>query len=120
MGVVSFLGNDATLAPDGIDVEGEIADESIGPQQTTNFIVRVKNRSATSVPNCTVFTEVLAGDVKVFPDNVGIVQLVSGETEEVTFLVQNPTDDVQTAYTFQVRLEYAFITYTSMHNFVRP
>jgi uncharacterized membrane protein len=112
------LGSDPVLT-NGIEATGQMEDDSIGPQQSTDFIVSVSNKSNTPVPNYRVFVNRLAGSVNVSPSNVIIPLLSPGETEECHFQVRNSTNNVQTNYTFRVRSTYfGSITHT-YNNFVR-
>jgi len=114
------LGNDPALAPKGIDATGEMEDEDIGTQKSTEFIVRVTNNSATPIPNYRVFVNRLAGQVTVSPANVLIPVLGKGETEECRFQVRNPTNTVQSQYTFRVRSTYFGSITHNYDNFARP
>lgn len=119
-GSVSNLGNDSTLNPNGIDATGQMDDETIGPQDTTTFTVKITNNSATAVANYRVFVNVVAGGLTVFPDHIHFLQLQPGETEDAVFLVRNHTGAIQNAYTLGVRSNYfGAITHT-YDNFVRP
>jgi hypothetical protein len=113
------LGNDPTLA-NGIDATGEMEDDDIGPQKSTEFIVKVTNKSATAVPNYRVFVNRLAGSVTLSPANVLIPTLGSGETEECRFQVRNSTNAVQTNYTFRIRSTYFGAITHQYNNFQRP
>lgn len=125
------LGDDGILAPDGIHATGEMLDESLGAQATTDFIVRITNNSNTPVPNFRVFVDRIAPtdpNVNLFPAHVHVVQLDPGETEECHFLVQNHTPGaVQTTFRFRVRSSYFGISDPAIggatheyNNFVRP
>ena len=119
MSALLKLGNDPTLT-DGITATGEMEDEDIGPQKATEFIVKVTNNSATAIPNYRVLVNQLAGAVTLSPNNVLIPLLGEGETEECRFHVRNPTNTVQTSYTFRVRSTYFGAVTHQYDNFQRP
>jgi len=113
------LGSDSVLT-NGIEATGQMEDEDIGAQQSTDFIVSITNKSTTPIPNYRVFVNRLAGSVTVSPGNVLIPLLEPGETEECHFQVRNRTNNVQTQYTFRVRSTY-FGSITHIYkNFARP
>ena len=113
------LGNDPTLT-DGIVATGEMEDEDIGAQKSTEFIVKVTNNSSTAVPNYRVLVNRIAGAVSLSPNNVLIPLLGKGETEECHFQVRNTTNTVQTNYTFRVRSTYFGAITHQYDNFQRP
>ena len=113
------LGNDPVLAPNGIDATGQMEDEGIEPQQVTDFVVRITNNSSTPIPNLTVVVKKKAGSVALNTPSLPIPRLDVGETEELHFQVRNPTNSVQTKYTFGVQTSYFGSITNSYKDFVR-
>ena len=119
MGATIKLGNDPVLV-NGIEATGKMEDEDIGAQKSTDFVISITNNSPTPIPNYRVYVSRIAGSVVLSSSNVLIPLLEPDETEECRFQVRNPTNTVQTNYTFRVRSNYFGSIYHSYNNFHRP
>ena len=102
---MQFLGNDPTFAPDGIDVHGDIEDETIGKNKTVSYTISLKNKSTTSLANVKVRPSTTSPDIEISTDELIITNLKQNEMENVVFQVKNITDPAVVVDTFTIQAE---------------
>lgn len=113
------LGNDPTLAPNGIEAAGDIGDETIGADRTTFYTISLKNNSSSDVSDVRIFANVVSGSVTLSPPHVHLTRLRSGETEKATFIVWNHTTTMQDNFTISQEIHYGPFSY-AYDNFELP
>jgi len=98
-----------------------MGDDTVGAQQTTDFVVTIENKSSSSLANFRVFVTDFTGvaGVSVFPGHVHIPELAENDTETCHFLVANHTGDTQETFEFQVQTDYG-LGIKNYNNFVIP